>query len=138
MNRHTHTDKHAHTHRLPLFAYITNRAPLPLARSSPLLSSPLLSSPLLPQLTYACRLCNYTSPSTNNLIYRNTLTKEAASLLSNVASSLVDDPTLSRTHDGNCPECHGKEAVFFQSEVDGQDALPLIFICVTCGFKWVN
>mmetsp|Transcript_4804 Transcript_4804/g.9638 ORF Transcript_4804/g.9638 Transcript_4804/m.9638 type:complete len:151 (+) Transcript_4804:56-508(+) len=90
------------------------------------------------KLTYACRLCNYTTPSTNNLIYRNTLKKEAASLLSNVTSSLVDDPTLSRTSNGSCPSCGGKEAVFFQSEVVGQEALPLIFICVGCGWKWVS
>ena len=105
------------------------------------------SSMLYPQedrrnrsLRYACRLCRYTEPSTNPMIYRNILKKEVGNVLQNVPSAVSDDPTLPRSQKITCPSCSHHEAVFFQGDTSDHraDSLALIFVCCNCDAKWVS
>ena len=92
------------------------------------------------QLTYACRLCQYSEVSASPLIYRNQLKKEVKNVLHTVPSAVSDDPTLPRSHNVNCEACGHNEAVFFQSDSSflGSDSLALIFVCSNCSHKWVG
>lgn len=105
------------------------------------------SSMLYPQedkrqrsLRYACRLCRYTEPSSNPMIYRNVLKKEVGNVLNSVPSAVSDDPTLPRSTQITCPSCNHNEAVFFQGDTSDarSDSLALIFVCCNCDAKWVN
>jgi DNA-directed RNA polymerase II subunit RPB9 len=103
------------------------------------------SSMLYPQedkrsrsLRYACRLCRYTEPSSIPLIYRNVLKREVGNVLNNVPSAVSDDPTLARSQNASCANCGHHEAVFFQPSDTRSDTLALIFVCCSCGYKWVN
>ena len=92
------------------------------------------------QLRYACRLCPYSELSDSSLVYRNRIRKEVGNVLHTVSASVVDDPTLPRSHNANCVVCGHHEAVFFQSDasVIGSDSLALIFVCCNCAHKWVG
>lgn len=104
------------------------------------------SSMLYPQedkstrsLRYSCRLCRYTEPSTNPMIYKNVLKKEVGNVLSTIPSNMTDDPTLPRSDQVTCPTCGHNEAVFFQGDTSDvrSDSLALIFVCCNCDNKWV-
>ena len=104
------------------------------------------SSMLYPQedkstrsLRYACRLCQYTEPSNNPMIYRNVIKKEVGNVLATVPSAVSDDPTLPRSDQVTCPSCSHNEAVFFQGDTSDSrsDSLALIFVCCNCDAKWV-
>jgi DNA-directed RNA polymerase II subunit RPB9 len=104
------------------------------------------SSMLYPQedkrtksLRYACRLCRYTEPATDQpLVYRNEMKKEVGNILHTVPPAVADDPTLARSHNANCQNCGHHEAVFFQSDTAQSDSLALIFVCCNCNYKWVT
>lgn len=38
--------------------------------------------------------------------------------LTQIVGDVIADPTLPRTEDHPCPQCRGKEAVFFQSQTN--------------------
>jgi DNA-directed RNA polymerase II subunit RPB9 len=92
------------------------------------------------KLLYACKLCKYSEEASNNLIFANKLKKEVKNVLQTVQSTLVDDPTLPRSHNVPCGNCGNEEAVFFQSDTSDarSDSLALIFVCCNCGNKWVG
>lgn len=89
-------------------------------------------------LRYACRLCRYSEDTNNPRIYRNVLKKEVKNVLHTVPSAVSDDPTLPRSQNASCGNCHNNEAVFFQSDTGQSDSLALIFVCCSCDHKWVG
>lgn len=58
-------------------------------------------------------------------------------ILQNIPESVKDDPTLPRSKTANC-KCGHNEAVFLHTDTGQTDSLALVFVCCTCGNKWVN
>ncbi|PXF48504.1 DNA-directed RNA polymerases II, IV and V subunit 9A [Gracilariopsis chorda] len=91
-------------------------------------------------LKYVCRNCTYfedvsevTYPIHKNVIVHTANEKMA------ITYDVLEDKTLPRTFNANCPECQGKQAVYYQSPVGKNDeALVLIFVCVNCGNRWLS
>jgi DNA-directed RNA polymerase II subunit RPB9 len=94
----------------------------------------------LKALEYVCRLCDYKDDSaTGSCVYEHSVVKDTSTRLENVLSDLNKDPTLQRSDKINCPSCPSNEAVFFQADVTLKSTkLTLVFICVECGFKWMD
>lgn len=93
----------------------------------------------LKRLMYGCRLCRYVEDASNQpLVYRNEKKKEVGNILHTVPSAVSDDPTLARSYNEDCSNCHHNVAVFFQSDIAQADSLALIFVCCNCDHKWVK
>ena len=91
------------------------------------------------KLMYGCRLCNHLEDASDQpLVYRNEKKKEVGNILHTVPSAVSDDPTLARSQNEDCANCHHNEAVFFQSDIAQSDSLALIFVCCNCDHKWVK
>ena len=91
------------------------------------------------KLMYGCRLCQHLEDASNQpLVYRNEKKKEVGNILHTVPSAVSDDPTLARSQNEDCANCHHNEAVFFQSDIAQSDSLALIFVCCNCDYKWVK
>mmetsp|Transcript_25435 Transcript_25435/g.38645 ORF Transcript_25435/g.38645 Transcript_25435/m.38645 type:complete len:152 (+) Transcript_25435:126-581(+) len=53
-----------------------------------------------------------------------------------VQPDIIYDPTLPRTYDYDCHNCHHNEAVFYRlSETIVSDAMAIIFVCCNCS-QW--
>ena len=93
-------------------------------------------------LRYACGLrnCNYSEECNTSMVYQNILKQEVKNVLHKVSSAVSDDPALPRTLNESCESCGYNEAVFFQSDTSDvrSDTLALIFVCCSCGHKWVK
>jgi DNA-directed RNA polymerase II subunit RPB9 len=89
-------------------------------------------------LQFKCKTCNAVENTDKRLVYKNQLKKKAETRLEAVDSAVAQDPTLPRTFDANCPNCSGKEAVFFQQESGRDSDMALIFLCVQCKHLWLN
>jgi DNA-directed RNA polymerase II subunit RPB9 len=84
------------------------------------------------RLLYSCRNCDYTEIAENNCIYRNELMSALAET-AGVTQDISSDPTLPRS-DKECPQCHERECVFFQSQQRTADtSLVMFYVCVHCG-----
>jgi DNA-directed RNA polymerase II subunit RPB9 len=94
----------------------------------------------LKTLEYVCRLCDYKDTSfTGSCVHEHHIVKDTATRLENVLSDLNKDPTLQRSHTVDCPNCSHNEAVFFQADVTLKSTkLTLVFICCSCGWKWMD
>ncbi|XP_065185269.1 DNA-directed RNA polymerase II subunit RPB9-like [Sycon ciliatum] len=91
-------------------------------------------------LLYSCRNCDYYQEADNNCIYVNRIEHEVDEL-TQIIADVVADPTLPRTTDHECPKCHHKEAVFFQSQSRrSEDGMKLYYVCTSpnCGHKWIQ
>ena len=53
---------------------------------------------------------------------------------------VIKDPTLPRAMGTDCTSCGHDEAVFFQAQNEGDQAMKLVFItrCTRCAFRWVQ
>ena len=76
------------------------------------------------KLTYFCKQCRTSEPAQQNLVYRNELKKEAAYarwvigsakhkicsewIKKDAIHTFVDDHTLPKTKNSDCPKCHGR------------------------------
>jgi len=94
----------------------------------------------LMKLEYACKRCTYVDTSfSGSLVYENILIKDTSTRLENVLSALNKDPTLQRNNTVCCANCSHSEAVFFQADHTLKSTrLKLVYICVECGFKWME
>jgi len=93
-------------------------------------------------LRYACGLrhCQYSEETHTSMVYQNIMKQEVKNVLHKVLSAVSDDPALPKTTNENCESCGFNEAVFFQSDTSDvrNDTLALIFVCCSCGHKWVK
>merc|ERR1719203_22039 len=93
-------------------------------------------------LRYACGLrhCRYSEETHTSMVYQNIMKQEVKNVLHKVPSAVSDDPSLPRTQNESCESCGYNEAVFFQSDTSDvrNDTLALIFVCCSCGHKWVK
>ena len=51
---------------------------------------------------------------------------------------MIKDPTLPRATGVDCASCGHGEAVFFQAQNQGDQAMKLVFMCTKCAFRWVQ
>jgi DNA-directed RNA polymerase II subunit RPB9 len=92
------------------------------------------------KLIYKCEQCKFSRAALNPCIQKHVLKKSTTTRLELIETDLVNDKTLPRAHDTDCPKCHGKEAVYFMSRAGGRDSdMALIFLCVNpnCLTKWI-
>eukprot|EP01031_Cornospumella_fuschlensis_P027589 gene27589-33322_t len=94
------------------------------------------------KLEYYCKQedCHYVYRDVQNqCVFVNELVKDSSTRLEVINSDLNKDPTLQRTRDVVCEECHNNEAVFFQAEQTAKSvALTLVYVCCSCGKKWMD
>ncbi|KAK9474967.1 uncharacterized protein V1510DRAFT_411122 [Dipodascopsis tothii] len=84
------------------------------------------------RLLYACRNCPYKEIAENPKIYRNELLADVSET-AGVTLDVGSDPTLPRSNK-ECPDCHEKDAVFFQSQQrKAETNMVLFYVCVSCG-----
>ncbi len=92
----------------------------------------------LRKLTYVCRTCNYIEKVDQNdpndmTVFRRDVSFQYREQVK-IRPDVIHDPTLSRTNQYDCQNCHGNEAVFWQlPESQQDDALALMFVCTSCG-----
>ncbi|KAJ3452980.1 DNA-directed RNA polymerase ii subunit rpb9 [Anaeramoeba flamelloides] len=83
------------------------------------------------KLWLCCRNCEFSKQSQTSRVYFNLIT---GSLEENKAPhNVTTDPTLPRTKDMECPQCHSKVSVFFQAPSNkGKETMGLHFQCIKC------
>ncbi|KAG4303637.1 hypothetical protein PCK1_000155 [Pneumocystis canis] len=100
------------------------------------------------RLLYACRNCNYSEVAKNLCIFRNELRSSSVET-AGVTADLGSDPTLvcykytyhnciskslQPRSNKECPSCHARESVFFQSQgKQAETKMSLHYVCVNCG-----
>lgn len=91
-------------------------------------------------LLYACRNCDFQQEADNMCVYVNKVTHEVDEL-TQIVGDVIADPTLPRTEDHPCPQCRGKEAVFFQSQTNrAEEGMRLYYVCCnpTCQHRYTD
>ena len=90
------------------------------------------------KLFLVCGQCKHEEPAGERVcVYRRELKRAAEDELGKVQADVIRDPTLQRDTDIRCAGCNGTEAVMFQGAINEMDErLRLIFVCVSCGYKW--
>jgi len=90
------------------------------------------------QLLYACRMCDHQEEAQDFCVYRNEVKAAIETFLPTptVCADIAADPTLPRTKDQNCPNCSGREAVFFMATNSRDPKMNLYFVCVDCFKLW--
>ncbi|MDP2436180.1 MAG: hypothetical protein Q8P67_10590 [archaeon] len=93
-----------------------------------------------PRLVYECRGCNERVGADGHMIFRRVLKADALVSAYHMPDDVISDPTLPRTRKTQCPKCLNREAVFYQSNSTGADAMTLYFVCCTpgCGERWTG
>ena len=81
-------------------------------------------------LQFECKLCGFVQKAkendeVDNCVYRTDFSERAENL--KVDPECINDPTLTRRKDIQCPMCRGNEAVTFTQLTKG--GLSLIFVC---------
>ncbi|KAK9460797.1 uncharacterized protein V1516DRAFT_677681 [Lipomyces oligophaga] len=83
------------------------------------------------RLLYACRNCSYRELASDARVYRNEILADVSET-AGVTLDVASDPTLPRSNK-ECPRCHGKEAVFFQSQQrKAETNMVLFYVCTNC------
>lgn len=95
------------------------------------------------KLMLKCRNCKYQEVADGTKpVYENYIVKQLKNTLDTISPSMAQDPTLYHARiEGGCkaPTCPGQEAVLFQAESGTKaNSLKLVFVCKTCGHKWIN
>ena len=92
-------------------------------------------------LQFECKLCGYVQKAADkdevdNCVYRTDFSERAENL--KVDPECVNDPTLTRRKDIQCPNCGLNEAVTFTQLT--KDKLNLIFVCTNlqCHHNWIK
>ena len=58
---------------------------------------------------------------------------------SSVKGEMVDDPTLSRSTEDECPNCGHHEAVFFQAQsTRREESMKLVHVCLQCRHAYLD
>ena len=83
-----------------------------------------------------CRVCLKTDDADFNLVYVNDLKPESTA--QEAGPDVIKDPTLPRATGVDCASCGHDEAVFFQAQNQGDQAMKLVFMCTKCAFRWVQ
>ena len=83
-----------------------------------------------------CRNCDAQDDADSNLVYVNDMKPESAA--AEVGPDVIKDPTLPRAMGTDCTSCGHNEAVFFQAQNEGDQAMKLVFMCTRCAFRWVQ
>ena len=70
------------------------------------------------------------------IVYRKVVMQSKDSSINSIPSSVSDDPTMTRSK-GKCPApgCGGTDLVVTRG--GNKSSLEVIFVCATCGHKWV-
>jgi DNA-directed RNA polymerase subunit M/transcription elongation factor TFIIS len=73
------------------------------------------------------------------VVLRNDIVKSSAASLAVFNADLINDPTMMRTNETQCPNCDGTGAIMFMASAGakGADGMKLVFICTTCKHKWL-
>jgi len=73
------------------------------------------------------------------VVLRNDIVKSSAASLAVFNADLINDPTMMRTNETQCPNCDGTGAIMFMASADvkSADGMKLVFICTTCKHKWL-
>lgn len=83
------------------------------------------------RLLFECRTCSYVEEAGSPLVYRHELITNIGET-AGVVQDIGSDPTLPRS-DRECPKCHSRENVFFQSQQRRKDtSMVLFFVCLSC------
>ena len=94
----------------------------------------------LKRLMYSCRNCDYRQIAENSCIYVNNITHEVDQL-TNVNPDVIGDPTLPRSDEKCCPQCHHRKVVYFQSDsFKSEDEMKLYYVCCNseCAHRWTE
>ncbi|CEM35336.1 unnamed protein product [Vitrella brassicaformis CCMP3155] len=94
------------------------------------------------QLVFRCKRCNIKEATDPDSAAENTIERRNINYESKeevfIRREIVEDNTLSRTKDHECPKCRYRGAVFFQlPEKSTDQAMTLVFVCENCG-HWVR
>ncbi len=95
-------------------------------------------------LLFKCKHCNSRTNVEKNekeyCVFRNYIQMEEETNIEAIVNpEVIMDPTLPRTQEVECPECGGKEAVFFNAQSKNPDeAMNLVFVCTNseCQHFW--
>lgn len=92
------------------------------------------------KLYLICKKCEHRADATEPMVYKSKMKTDSTTRLDLVDTDLARDPTLPRTFNTKCPECRGKEAVFFMSRSGKDSDMSLIFLCANdaCLHKWLS
>ncbi|AOA61720.1 RNA polymerase II subunit B12.6 [Komagataella phaffii GS115] len=83
------------------------------------------------RLLYSCRNCDYTELAEDPKVYRHELITNIGET-AGIVDDIGQDPTLPRS-DKECPECHSRDCVFFQSQQRRKDTnMTLFYVCLNC------
>ncbi|CDO56551.1 similar to Saccharomyces cerevisiae YGL070C RPB9 RNA polymerase II subunit B12.6 [Geotrichum candidum] len=81
------------------------------------------------RLLYSCRNCDYSEVAEDAMVYYHKLDRELSET-AGVTNDVGEDPTLPRSNK-ECPKCHWKECVFFQSQQRrAQTSMVLFYVCL--------
>lgn len=93
------------------------------------------------KLKFKCNFCDHEeliedNKESENTIYINEI--QLARVRKQIDSSIVNDPTYSRTKAVQCPECNFNEAIHFHDFSEENTGMLLIFVCCngSCGYSW--
>ena len=91
-----------------------------------------------PQLKLYCRACDTPVDATDFMVFRRVLKADSVGSAHSMPDDIISDPTLPRTRLTKCARCLGEEAVFYQSNSSGSNAMTLYFVCCSdgCGYRW--
>jgi len=93
-------------------------------------------------LEYYCKQqdCSYTEKNLpSSCVFVNEIVKDSSTRLEVILSDVNKDPTLQRSRDIVCANCSMSEAVLFQAEQTVKStSLNLVFVCCSCGYKWMD
>ncbi|ODQ64088.1 DNA-directed RNA polymerase II subunit I [Nadsonia fulvescens var. elongata DSM 6958] len=83
------------------------------------------------RLLFSCRNCPYTEIAETPRVFRNELISNIGET-AGVTQDIATDPTLPRSNK-ECPKCHEKECVFFQSQQRrAETTMVLFYVCTSC------
>jgi len=96
----------------------------------------------LKRLEYFCRQdnCDYVKTDVrDSCVFVNELIKDSSTRLEVINEDVNKDPTLQRARAVVCEKCAHNEAVFFLAEQNAKSKkLSLVYVCCSCGHKWMD
>ncbi|GAM20680.1 hypothetical protein SAMD00019534_038550, partial [Acytostelium subglobosum LB1] len=89
------------------------------------------------ELLLSCKVCDHKEVAEDKRVYRNEI-KHSIEERTQISLDIASDPTLPRTRGSKCPQCGGREAIFFQSLGRKSDKMTLFFVCCNCGERYTH
>ena len=94
------------------------------------------------ELEYVCKLidCHFVDTTFDGTcVYKSNYGSDTATNLSTVLSANNQDPALPRNYDVDCSQCNHNVAVYFMAEQTSKSTkLKFVYVCESCGFKWIE